>query len=76
MRLLALRREMRALDDGNLVIGDRLSARERRHERTQADARRAEIRDLVKLDHRVDAVMHLENVAHLSRRDGVEPAAE
>ena len=76
VRLLALRCEMRALDDGHIVISDRLPARERRHERAQADARRAEIRDLVELDHRVDALMCLEDIAHLPRRDGIEATAK
>ena len=76
MRLLALRREMRALDRRDRVPDHRLPTRERRHERAQADAGRAEVRDLVELDHRVDAVMRFEDVAHLSRRDGVEAAAE
>ena len=52
------------------------AARERGHQRAQADARGAEVRDLVELDHRVDAVVRLEDVLDLARRQCVEAAAK
>ena len=76
VRLLALGREVRPLDRLDLLIRHGLAARERGHQRAQADARGAEVRDLVELDHRVDAVVRLEDILDLARRQRVEAAAE
>lgn len=75
MRLLALGREVRPLDWLDLLIRHGLAAAsaaisERRR------MRGAEVRDLVELDHRVDAVVRLEDVLDLARRQCVEAAAE
>ncbi|MFR5422617.1 MAG: hypothetical protein ACLTG4_12195, partial [Oscillospiraceae bacterium] len=45
-------------------------------EAADADARRAEIRDLVDLQNGVETVAFLPNFCDLVGRDGVEPAAE
>ena len=45
-------------------------------EAADADARRAEIRDLVDLQNGVETVALLQNFCDLVGRDGVEPAAE
>ncbi len=76
IRSFAVCREVRPLDRLHLMIGHALTTGQRRHERAQADAGCAEVRHLIELYHRVDAVMRLEDIAHLSRRDGIEAAAE
>ena len=76
VRLLALRGEVRALDWLDFLIRHGLAARERGHQGTQADAGGAEVRDFIELDHRVDAVVSLENVLDLPRRQRIEAAAE
>ena len=76
VRLLTVLGEARALDGGHFVIGGILPARERGNQGAQADARRAEVRHLVQLYHRIDALVRLENLAHLRRRERVESAAK
>ena len=57
MRFLAVLGEARPLDDGDLMVGRRFSPRERRNQRAQTYPCSAEVRYLVQLDHRVDALM-------------------
>ena len=76
MRRLAVRSKPRPRNRLDFLIGNRRPARERCHQRTQADAGRPEIRNLIELDHRVDAVMLLQNILDLPRRQRIEPAAK
>ena len=76
MRSLALCGKARTADHGLFPIRHRLTARQSCHQRAQADARRAQIRHLIQLDHRIDALMTLQNVLDLLRRDRIQPTAK
>ena len=76
VRLFAVLGKAWALDDGRLVVNGRLAACERGDERAQTNPRRAEVRHLVELNHRVDALVRLEDLAHLACGECVESAAE
>ena len=73
---LALPREVRPVGESLWLERGRLPAGERREERAQADARRAEVRDLVELQHGVDAPVILKDRSHLVGGYGVKTAAE
>ena len=57
MRLPTVLGKARTLDDGRIVVDGHLPPRKRGDQRAQTNARRTEIRYLVELDHRVDALM-------------------
>ena len=73
---LALPGEVRAVSESRRLERGRGAAGERREERAQADARGAQVRDLIELQHGVDAPVVLEDRSHLVGCYGVKAAAE
>ena len=57
MRLSTVLGKARTLDDGCIVVDGHLPPRKCGDQRAQTNARRTEVRHLVELDHRVDALM-------------------